>query len=61
MSEEHALRCLVAEALEVFATTFYLLNEEDPPRLDLAANEVQQAHHRFTAALQQIDVLGETA
>lgn len=53
MSDEHRLRCLAAEALEVFATTYVLLTEEDPPRVDLAANEVQQAHHRFTAALRE--------
>lgn len=51
MTETHELRCLVAEALEVFATTFVLLTEEDPPRTDLAANEVRHAHHRFSDAL----------
>jgi hypothetical protein len=49
--EAHRLRCLVAESLEVFATTFTLLTAEDDPRVELAANEVQQAHHRITAAL----------
>jgi hypothetical protein len=52
VDETHQLRCLVAEALEVFATTFVLLTEDD--RADLAANEVRQAHHRFDAALRDL-------
>ena len=53
MSDEtHTLRCLVAEAMEVFATVFVLLtHDEDPPRIDLAANELAQAHARFTRVL----------
>lgn len=51
LDDSHELRCLVAECLEVFATVYVLLTEDDPPRADLAANEVQQAHQRVEAAL----------
>lgn len=48
-AETHMLRCLVAESLEVLADVFVILtHDEDPPRIDLAANELAQAHKRIS-------------
>jgi hypothetical protein len=55
VDDPHVLRVLLGEALEVIAGVFVLLtHDEDPPRVDLAANELQQAYQRIDAELRGV-------
>lgn len=52
--DDHTLRTLVAESLEVFEITYTMLTVKEPPETADAANEIQQAYKRITAKLAEM-------